>query len=117
MKPASDRPPSILSEHGEGYCATCRFVVGLDATGMMDPHVRGRYGEYVQPATGCKGGGRRPAKITPYSSRKSAFRIRVEMDTCLQCGLRVEVVGEMLAWHSIFRYGGEKCPGSGKRAK
>ena len=56
---ASDRPPSILSEHGEGYCAVCRFVVGLDATGMLDFHSRGRYAEYAQPASGCKGGGKR----------------------------------------------------------
>ena len=118
MKPPSDRPPTILSEYGEGYCTRCRFVIGLDARGRLCFHSRGKGLDTYNPEGGrCDGTGRPPAKVTPYSSRKSAFRIRVSMDTCNDCGRRVEVVDGALAWHSIFQYGGEKCPGSCKPVK
>lgn len=116
--PNPDRPPTILSEYGEGYCTRCRFVIGLTAQGRMVPHFRGRGLDAYNPSgKHCDGSRRFPAKVTPYSSRKSAFRIRVSMDTCNDCGRRVEVVDGALTWHSIFQYGGEKCPGSCKPVK
>lgn len=106
---------TILGPYGEGYCPVCRFVVGLTPRGLLEGHYRGTMNEYQTSSARCKGSDRRPAKKIPYASRKSAFRVRVAMDTCTECGLRVEVVDGALAWHTIFRFGGEKCPGSGKR--
>lgn len=76
------RPATILSPYGEGYCRQCRFIVGLGPTGLLDYHSRGNvYG----PPTVCDGGGRRPAKVTPYMSRKSVFKVRIPDDYCRAC--------------------------------
>jgi hypothetical protein len=76
------RPATILSPYGEGYCRQCRFIVGLGPTGLLDYHSRGNvYG----PPTVCDGGGRRPAKVTPYMSRKSVFKVRIPDDYCPGC--------------------------------
>jgi hypothetical protein len=76
------RPATILSPYGEGYCRQCRFIIGLGPTGLLDYHSRGNvYG----PPTVCDGGGRRPAKVTPYMSRKSVFKVRIPDDYCPGC--------------------------------
>lgn len=76
------RPATILSPYGEGYCRQCRFILGLGPDGRLDHHSRGNV--YGQP-TVCEGGGRLPAKVTPYASRKSAFRVRIPDDYCPGC--------------------------------
>lgn len=88
----ADRPASILSPNGEGYCRYCRFVVGLDDGGLLDRHARGAillsalaYGtEPVQPPA-CKGSGTLPPKITPYRSAKSAFKAVPRKTLCPRC--------------------------------
>jgi hypothetical protein len=88
------RPATILSEHGEGYCRVCRFVVGLDEFGRLQSHRPGssmddRYSH--QEAPRCKGTGRLPAKITPVTSTKSAFKAEPVKVTCHVCGKAVGV--------------------------
>lgn len=85
--------PSILSPFGEGYCLYCRFIIGLDADGVMSLHSRGRNVDrysagYLAP---CRGSGRRPAKRAPYSSRKSRFRLTPPAAVCPTCGNEVAV--------------------------
>lgn len=67
---STDRPPTILSPHGEGYCRWCQFVVGLGSSGLLAPHVRGKNGDRW-----CPGSDTTPPKVTPYSSRKAMFRV------------------------------------------
>lgn len=88
----SDRPPTILSPFGEGYCRVCRFVVGLDEFGMLDRHTRGGHGALVPNP--CKGSGKTPPKLTPYSSRLSAFRFSPRKVDCPVCGRNVAVLSD-----------------------
>ena len=73
---------TILSPYGEGYCRRCCFIIGLGPDGRLDHHSRGNV--YGEPKV-CEGGGRPPAKVTPYASRKSAFKVRVPEDFCPGC--------------------------------
>lgn len=86
-----NRPPTILSPHGEGYCRKCRFVIGLDERGMIDAHSRGQGFIGVLP---CGGGGACPPKLTPYSSRKSAFTSTAPVGTCPECQQGVTLRGD-----------------------
>lgn len=83
----TSRPPSILSEFGEGYCRHCIFVVGLDQDGMLLAHTRGHGGTQV-----CKGSVTRPPKLTPYASKKAAFRTKAEMVQCPVCRRQVPLL-------------------------
>ena len=76
---------TILSPHGEGYCSWCAFIVGLDEQGKMDPHRRG------SGQDSCKGSGRRPAKRTPYQTRRGIFRVTPGSAVCA-CGITTKVV-------------------------
>lgn len=88
----SDRPPTILSPHGEGYCRVCRFVVGLNESGLLDQHARGGHGYLA--ANPCKGSGKTPPRLTPYSSRLSAFRSTPRKVDCPACGRNVAVLSD-----------------------
>lgn len=83
VPPPDGRPPTILSEHGEGYCRWCHFVIGLDYSGMLASHVRGAHG--MANAKDCDGSGTRPPKVTPYASRKAAFRSVARKEQCRFC--------------------------------
>lgn len=111
MAPESGLRP--LSVRGEGYCTACQFIVGLDRLGRLAAHVRGAHG--MTPRT-CKGGGRKPARVIPWASRKAAFRTRVEMGQCRTCSrrLRLDPKG-LLARHpsNIYHPYGPPCEGSG----
>lgn len=79
----SDRPPTILSPHGEGYCRWCQFTVGLTPHGLLERHYRGKYSDGVGAM--CKGSDTVPPKLTPYSSRKAAFRVVPKTARCPGC--------------------------------
>lgn len=113
------RPASILSPYGEGYCRFCRFVVGLNEYGLLDGHRRGlsMEGRYAETSNAplCKGSDRAPAKVTPYQSKKSAFRMNVAMGECRTCGRRVRLdprAPEVLGYHDVTSYMRQVCPGS-----
>lgn len=81
-----DRPPSILSEFGEGYCRWCYFVVGLTPYGLLAPHTRGKNGDgWGAVDKACKGGDTAPPRVTPYSSRKAMFRVTPSTAYCPGC--------------------------------
>lgn len=104
------RPPSILSEHGEGYCRFCQFVVGLISTGELQPHSRN---VLVSPRE-CEGSYKKPPKVTPYYSRKAAFRTLAHKEVCPVegCGRQVAVMtdgrfmGHTLPYSYIYCKGG-----------
>lgn len=75
-----------LGPYGEGYCRVCAFVVGLDRYGLLEGHTRGTSNIYTGERNLCPGSIRPPAKVTPYSSRKAAFRITPTTDWCPECG-------------------------------
>lgn len=77
------RKPCLLSEFGEGYCRWCHFVVGLTRWGVMARHYRGR--GLPQGEKHCPGSLKAPAKRTPYSSRKAAFRVTPRRVWCEEC--------------------------------
>lgn len=81
--PPEPREPSILSQYGEGYCRWCYFVVGLTYRGLLAGHQRGiaSYG-LAKP---CPGSDTKPPRVTPYSSRKAAFRVKVPDAWCPAC--------------------------------
>lgn len=87
-EPDPARPPTILSDYGEGYCRHCQFVVGLTQQGTLAPHVRGTA---VYDRKPCKGSYTRPPSRTPYYSRKAAFTVRVPKATCPHCKIPVDV--------------------------
>lgn len=96
-----DRPPTILGPYGEGYCTTCRFVVGLNELGLLLVHSRGSYGLNPTP---CKGSGRRPPKGTPYASRLSAFRAAPRKVDCPLCSRKVIVLADgRIQGHPVSR--------------
>lgn len=103
------RKPTILGPHGEGYCRACRFVVGLGPDGLLEGHTRGK--GLAHPIA-CPGGDRRPAKVTPYASRKAAFRVNVPMGVCLRCVRTVEVEPDgRLIVHRVHPWDVEQCKG------
>lgn len=81
----------ILGPYGEGYCRHCHFVVALWRDGTLIHHTRGP-GGYGTPPAECKGSGRRPAKRTPVTSRKAAFRLKAHQGQCPVCDRTVDVV-------------------------
>lgn len=87
--PDPDRPPTILGPHGEGYCRHCHFVVGLGEDGLLDPHSRG-HGNGQE----CKGSRTRPPKLTPYASRKVAFKTKAELVQCPMCKRYVPLLSD-----------------------
>lgn len=106
----ADRPPTILGPFGEGYCRVCRFVIGLDEYGLLDPHTRGGHGGLA--ARPCKGSSRTPPKLTPYSSRLSAFRASPRKLDCPVCGQNVVVLADgRISGHTIPRSISTSCKG------
>lgn len=81
--PTRHRPPTILSEYGEGYCRWCQFVIGLNHHGLLLQHRRG-IGSYGQVSE-CKGSDTVPPKITPYSSKRARFIATPRRAECPQC--------------------------------
>lgn len=81
----SDRPPTILSEYGEGYCRVCHFVIGLTWQGVLGPHIRGAHGLHLGDVGECKGSYKVPPKVTPCSSAKAMFRVTPTMAWCPDC--------------------------------
>lgn len=113
---SADRPPTILSEHGEGYCGVCRFVEGLDFRGRMYRHRRGADLGSQITFEYCKGSGRKPWKRTPYASRKSMFRM-IAVGLCPKCGqqerlMRFAADAPTIARHNSD-YTGSYCAGTG----
>lgn len=108
-----DRPPTILSESGEGYCRTCRFVEGLGPDGLLLRHDRAP--EPGAPRWPCPGTGTRPAKVTPYASRLSAFASSAKRYGCPECGQKVPIraLDGRFSVHAA-RPGGIFCPGGYK---
>lgn len=100
--PPPDRPPTILSEYGEGYCRACRFIEPLNENGLIAFHGRG--------GVACDGIGARPPKVTPYASRLSAFRSKLETVRCPACGrtVRLLVDGRMVG-HRISDFSLTYC--------
>lgn len=78
---ARHRPPTILSEYGEGYCRWCQFVVGLDYHGLLFVHTRNAQ---VSPRE-CKGSGTIPPKVTPYASKRARFISTARRAQCPVC--------------------------------
>jgi hypothetical protein len=104
---------SILSPYGEGYCRHCRFIIGLDASGRLDKHIRGPVAASWDVSTrkACKGGGRAPAKVTPYYSRLSMFRTRAKKDYCRGCQQQISIRHDgTFELHATKDY--VRCPGS-----
>ena len=119
----SDRPPSILSPYGEGYCRECRFVEPLGPDGLIESHTRGlsMKNDYTRNEE-CPGSGGRPPKVTPYASRKSAFRMSALTGECPKCAQRVKLTpysvvlsdtNYVIARHRTpFWVGGSICEGT-----
>lgn len=82
-----------LSDFGEGYCRVCRFILGLDEKGRLVPHVRGIEPAYTSIARKpCDGSGRAPAKVTPITSRKSAFSTLARTERCPECSRQIQII-------------------------
>lgn len=91
-----------LSPWGEGYCRHCCFVVGLTYDGQLAEHTRGA--QLMDPKP-CKGTGARPPKITPYASRKAAFRAVARKEQCHLCKRDVVLLADgRLSAHSRDPY-------------
>lgn len=109
---------SLLSPYGEGYCTRCRFIVGLGPDGLMDRHSRGAgLDRYFTPPP-CGGSGRRPAKRTPYASKKSRLRYKAPVAVCV-CGSEVKLIREIddrviYSRHARPGLAGGPCPNSFK---
>lgn len=82
-----------LGPYGEGYCRVCRFVVGLTADHLLEEHWRGKYAN-LGDGKACKGSYTRPPKVTPYASRKSAFRATATKVICPVCRREVVVMAD-----------------------
>lgn len=88
------RPPTILSEFGDGYCRVCHFIVGLGADGLLLTHTRGAHGlaaKYGEANPQCEGSGKPPTKLTPLTSRLAAFSTKPRTGTCPTCGQTVVI--------------------------
>lgn len=79
-----------LSPFGEGYCRWCHFVIGLTFQGVIEQHTRSA-SMWRDEAEPCKGSYARPPKVTPYTSRKAAFRLTVPKEICPACTKEVRV--------------------------
>lgn len=114
----SPRPATILSEFGEGYCRTCRFVVGLTEDGLIADHVRGQVMNWENDRRLCKGSGGRPPKVTPYSSTKARFRVTAEKVVCPVCLREVPLNGDrVISRHTAAMIAREVCKGSYQKPK
>lgn len=107
-----------LSPHGEGYCTVCRFIVGLDADGVISFHERpdpDASGYHTPARTCCRGTGKVPPKRTPYASEKNRFYTRPAKLECPRCRQEVKVntftSGKYYVKHNRKFLPGE-CPGS-----
>lgn len=111
---------SILSPYGEGYCRVCRFIVGLDASGLIERHTR------LDPESihsgarkPCPGGDRTPPKRIPLTAGKSRFRIRGKKTECPLCHRRVRVntftSGEYIARHTQTPWTAIPCEATGNK--
>jgi len=108
MAAPTDRPPSILSEWGEGYCRWCFFVVGLSHDGRLAQHHRN---SSYQPRQ-CDGSGTLPPKITPFSSRKAAFKQVAKKHPCHVCRRTVPVLSDgRLGPHAVAHHATTNCAG------
>jgi hypothetical protein len=73
----------------------------------MDPHTRGAsLDRYFTPPV-CDGSGRRPAKRTPFASKKSRFHHRPQVAVCV-CGSEVKLVRQV---DDRFTYSRHARPG------
>ena len=105
----------LLSPHGEGYCGRCAFAVGLDHTGMLSFHWRGKIDGAGRV---CPGGGRPAWKRTPYYSAKARFSATGGKALCIDCGRNVPVAvsvvaGTRLKYHATLD-GLKGCQGSSR---
>lgn len=106
-----------LSPWGEGYCRWCHFVVGLTWEGQLVEHVRGAHGlDITNP---CKGSFTKPPKVTPYASRKAAFRVKSEPAWCPKCRQFARTTRKggvrTYTWHSRGPLAGAAaCPNYGQ---
>lgn len=80
-----------LSPYGEGYCRHCRFIIGLTPKGLIERHQRGTS---LGDSADCKGSCTQPPKITPYASRKAAFKTVARKARCHECGREVLVMSD-----------------------
>jgi hypothetical protein len=105
----------------EGYCGRCAFVVGLDHTGMLSHHWRGRHGGQFGAGSACPGGGRPAWKRTPYYSEKAAFRTTGGETTCPWCLTRISVRVSVISGTRFRPHSGisgiRDCPGSNQLIK
>lgn len=98
-----------LSPYGEGYCRACLFVVGLDHLGRLEAHSRNN-SIYRDERQECKGSGAKPPKVTPYASRKAAFRVTAPDVWCPGCKQWATSVPQ----HGIRVYAQHGCALSGR---
>lgn len=116
------RPPTILGPFGEGYCRHCRFIEGLTEDGLINEHQRGMSQQWETPKS-CPGSLTVPPKLTPYSSKKSAFRSWATTGECPECRRRMEVMktetgNYFLPYHTYgYGTGVQRCPKSGAAPK
>lgn len=107
--------PGWFSEHGEGFCEVCRFVVPLDRAGKISAHKRGQYDLYVPEPAPCAGTGTRPGPV-PVEDPSSVFLLDGRMAVCPGCCRKVRVfAGGILEPHAVSRYDlSTVCDQSGK---
>lgn len=104
-----------LSPHGEGYCRTCHFVVGLTDTGKLETHSRGSSMSNVHEE--CKGSHRKPAPVTPVTSRAARFTCEAPVVRCWLCNRDVPLLYDgRYGAHSKLN-GVSDCPASLKRSR
>ena len=104
--------PTILGEHGEGYCRTCHFIEPLTPEGLLAVHWRGA-GVLPENDRRCKGSLKKPPKRTPVTSRVSAFTSSPPTSVCRYCATEVAVTG-----HRVFARhwkGATVCHGTSTR--
>jgi hypothetical protein len=121
MEPGSEPEHSgvrPLSPHGEGYCRWCHFIVGLTSDQRLVMHGRSS-SLYRDEAKACAGSGTRPPKITPYASRKAAFRVKSPEAWCPVCWRMApttqHISGKVYARHSNPLLGGGMCANVSRR--
>lgn len=105
-----------LGPYGEGYCPKCRFVVGLTDAGRLEKHWRMVFPDR-EPISrdACKGSYTRPPKVTPYASRKAAFKVTIPGVYCPVCGRRTRVLRDgRMNGHVINPGSPIDCPASWK---
>lgn len=112
----------ILSPYGEGYCRVCRFIVGLNANGLVERHTR------LDPESAwgwgrklCPGRDRTPPKRIPFAAGKSRFRIHAKKTECPLCHRRVRVntftSGEYITRHTPTPWTAIECDAGGTKIK